>query len=194
MRGGSERFASVGSDLSGQEKSSRCERRHQWSVISVVLLIGCLFCAPLAYADASIAATSVYVFQPDHSTIVQTGGFAGVHWTYRVEGQFQLTVDSAAGTASFGRVDANAWDDSPFKRTLDPNETFNLTGLAGTIVDGGKSIRFEGKSDDGSSVSIMLTFADGTVTLKGRTTPPPDSADFFTFRAAGCASVSVDGK
>jgi hypothetical protein len=181
MRGGSERFASFGSDTSGQEKSSRCERRRTWSVVSAALLIGCLLCAPPGYAGASAGATSVYVFQPDHSTIVQTGGIAGVHWTYRVEGRFQLTVDSAAGTASFDRVDANAWDDSPFKRTLDPNETFNLTGLAGTIVDGGKSIRFQGKSDDGSSVSIMLTFADGTVTLKGRTTPPPDSADFFTF-------------
>ena len=50
------------------------------------------------------AETSTYVFLSDQSTVVKTGGFAGVHETYPIEGQFQLTVD--ANAASFDYVDA----------------------------------------------------------------------------------------
>jgi len=128
-----------------------------------------------------VKTTEQLVFVGPESTILQTGGFAGVHWTYHIEGRFRLTVDADTHTASFSRVEANAVDDSPYKRTLDPNEVFNLTGLAGTVADDGKSIRFEGKAHDGSSVLIVLTFADGSVALKGETTPPPHSADFFVF-------------
>ena len=130
---------------------------------------------------AAQAQTSQYIFLSDQSTLVQTGGIAGIQWTYTVEGQFLLTVDSEAGTASFTQVDANAVDDSQLPHTLDPNDVFNMTALAGFIVDGGTSIRFEGITDDASSVLITLTFADDTITLKGQTTPPPNSADFFIF-------------
>ena len=54
------------------------------------------------------AGMNTYVFLPGQSTMVQTGGIAGVHWTYSVEGLFQLTVDPNEGTASFVHVDANA--------------------------------------------------------------------------------------
>ncbi len=43
---------------------------------------------------------STYVFT-DESTVTQTGGLAGVDETYLVQGQFQLTVDTDAGVASF---------------------------------------------------------------------------------------------
>ena len=137
--------------------------------------------------------TSRYIFLSDQSTLVQTGGIAGVHWTYAVEGQFLVVVDSEAGTASFAQVDANAVDDSPLRRTLDPNEVFNMTALAGTLVDGGTSIRFEGSADDASSVLITLTFADDTVILKGQTTPPPNSADFFIFTLDAVAKRKYGG-
>jgi len=65
--------------------------------------------------------------------LVQKGGIAGIHWTYMVEGQSLLTVDSEAGTASFTQVDANAVDDSPLQRTLDPNEVFNMAALVDPI-------------------------------------------------------------
>jgi hypothetical protein len=93
------------------------------------------------------AQTSRYIFLSDQSTLVQTGGIAGVHWTYAVEGQFLLTVDSESGTASFNQVDANAVDDSPFRRTLDPNEVFNMTALAGTIAEGGHCRRRKQRLD-----------------------------------------------
>jgi len=139
------------------------------------------------------AGTSRYVFVSDQTTLVQTGGIAGVRWTYIVEGQFLLAVDREAGTAAFTQVDANAIDDSAFRRTLDPNEVLNMPALAGTVVDGGTSIRFKGYADDGSSILITLTFADDTVNLKGETAPPPNSADFFIFTLDAVARRKYSG-
>ena len=81
------------------------------------------------------AETSVYVFGSDQSTVVKTGGFAGVHETYTVAGQFRLTVDSGTGVATFEIIDANLADETgaEYGRSLD--EIFNMTGLAGTVVD-----------------------------------------------------------
>ena len=139
------------------------------------LLASCLFDSPVLASQ-----TTTYRFLPGQSTITQTGGIAGIQRTYTISGTFQLTLDSAAGTASFDRVDAKAVDDSPDQHTLDPNEVFNMTDLAGVTIDT-TTIRFEGTADDGSSVLLTLTFDHGTVTLKGGTTPPPNSADFFVF-------------
>jgi rhodanese-related sulfurtransferase len=124
------------------------------------------------------AGTNTYVFLPDQSTVVQTGGIAGVHWTYSVEGLFQLTVDPNAGTASFAHVDANATDDSPLRRTLDPNEVFGMTTLVGAFLDD-TTISFTGKADDGSDVLITVTTEDNLTYLVGETIPPPNTADFF---------------
>jgi len=152
----------------------------------LLALTGCvlILSGPRACAESNgplgPAGTSEYVFIAAQSTILQTGGIAGIHRTYTITGTFQLTVDSKAGTASFDRVDANATDDSSYKRTLDPNQVFNLTALTGRVVDT-TTIRFEGKANNGSNVAITLTFADSTVALKGQTTPPPNSADFFVF-------------
>ncbi len=136
--------------------------------------VGCLF---VLAGQAVLGATSEYVFITGQSTITQTGGFAGVHWTYTVDGRFRLAVEPDAGIASFTLVDANAAGDS---RTLDPNGVFNMTGLTGTVVSD-TSIRFTGKVDDGSSVLLTVTFDDDLAYLTGGTTPPPSSADFFVF-------------
>jgi hypothetical protein len=137
---------------------------------------------------AASAETSTYVFVPDQSKLVQTGGFAGVHWTYSVKGQFQLTVDPNVGTASFAHVDANATDDSPFKRTLDPNHVFNMTSLVGTVEPSG-SITFTGKASDDSDILITVTFQGNLAHLIGQTTPPPNSADFFIFSLDAVAEL-----
>ncbi len=136
--------------------------------------------------------TGQYVFLSDQSTLVQTGGIAGVHRTYFVEGQFQLTVDPNAGTASFGYVDANAIDDSPFRRTLDPNEVFNMTSLLGTVLADMK-IAFRGKADNGSDVLITVTLEDNLVQVVAETTPPAGSADFFVFNMNAVAQRKYGG-
>ncbi|MCX5646608.1 MAG: hypothetical protein NTZ17_18295 [Phycisphaerae bacterium] len=135
---------------------------------------------------------SRYVFLSDQSKLVQTGGIAGLHRTYTIEGHFLLTVDPNAGAASFRQVDANAVDDSPFRHSLDPNQVFNLTGLDGAILDG-VSVRFEGKAKDQSNIVIQLTFQDGRVTLNGQTIPPPGSADFFVFTLDAVAQRKYSG-
>jgi parallel beta-helix repeat protein len=127
-----------------------------------------------------MSAASVYLSIPNQGTVVQTGGFAGVHWTYWLKGQLTLTVDFVAGTASLSHVGTSAIDDGPPLRTLDPNEVFNLTALTGTIGND-QSVQFTGKAHDGSDVILTATFQGDLVHLVAQTTPPPGSADFFLF-------------
>jgi hypothetical protein len=124
--------------------------------------------------------TSQYAFEPNQSTVLQTGGFAGVHWPYRLEGQFSMAIDFEAGAASLSDVNAVATNDGPPLRTLDPNEVFNLTGLDGIVGDD-KTVTFTGKAADGSDVELTLTFLGNLVHLVGETTPPVGSADMFVF-------------
>jgi len=112
--------------------------------------------------------------------LVQTGGIAGVHWTYSVKGQFVLILDPNAGAASFNQVDINATDDSAPQRSLDPNEVFNMTSLVGAAAGDGE-LAFTGKAADGSDVRITATVQDDRIHLVAQTTPPPNSADFFVF-------------
>ncbi len=121
-----------------------------------------------------------YQFLPGQSTLIQTGGFAGIHRTYGLAGQFVLEVDTEAGTASFVQVDAAAVDHDLPDRTLDPNAVMNLMSLTGTIDTDG-SIKFTGQAADQSTVNIQMTLTNGVVHLVGKTAPPPGSADFFIF-------------
>jgi hypothetical protein len=125
-----------------------------------------------------VPGTGQYRFLPDQSTLIQTGGFAGVHWTYGLEGQFALEVDLEAGTASFIQMDANAVDPDLPDRTLDPNTVMNLTHLAGTFDHKG-TISLTGQADNEVSVHVTITLERGLLHLVGETTPPPGSADFF---------------
>ncbi len=138
------------------------------------------------------AQTSRYIFLPDQSTLVQTGGIAGVQWTYAVEGQLLLTVDSEAGTASFTQVDANAVDNSPLQRTLDPNEVFAMTSLLGT-VQSDNTLEFTGQSADGSDIHITAILQEDVVHLVAETVPPPNSADFFLYKMDALAQRKYSG-
>ena len=144
------------------------------------------------------AGTSRYIFLSEQSTLIQTGGIAGIHRTYTITGTFQLTADFEAGTALFVQVDASAVCSIPSRTgrtehySLDPNEVFNMKSLAGVIVDGDESIRFDGITDDGSSIQITLKLADGSVSLKGETVPPPDSTDFFIYTVDALAEPKYE--
>ncbi|MBN1972899.1 MAG: hypothetical protein JW787_04625 [Sedimentisphaerales bacterium] len=133
-----------------------------------------------------------YVFLPEQSTIVQAGGIAGVHYTYNVEGQFVLKADFEAGTASFIKVDANAVDDSPYKRTLDPNNVFDMTSLEG-VVQNNTTIKFTGKQKNGNAIQLTATLQDNMIHLAADTTPPPDSADFFIYTMDANAKRKYSG-
>lgn len=141
---------------------------------------------------AVLSKTGIYVFESDKSTVVQTGGIAGVHRTYVIEGRLLLSVDPNAGTASFVKVDANAIDDSQYKRTLDPNEVFNITGLVGIVIDD-VMIVFTGKASEGSDVLIIAILNDDLMYLVGQTFPPAGSADFFIFSLAAVTQRKYGG-
>jgi len=163
------------------------------SKITMLLLILLVFCAINQPAEAE---TSVYVFGPDQSTVFKTGGFAGVNITYAVTGQFQLTVDLNSRIASFEIVDANLTDDTGLEYGQSLKEIFNMTGLAGTVVNY-KTIEFEGKTADGTesdvSLSLKLSIKDDSVHLTGKTTPPPNSADMFFYDVNAVATKKYAG-
>ncbi len=140
------------------------------------------------------AGTSTYVFEPDRSTVVQSGGFAGVHETHPVEGQFRLLVDFDAGSASFSQVEAHLPGKGGFLPTQDLDALFNMTGLVGTVTGDG-AVTFEGRTTDGpkSDVVMTLTFTDNSVHLGGQTIPPAGSADFFVLNLDAVADRKYGG-
>ena len=140
------------------------------------------------------AETSTYMFLSDESAVVQTGGIAGVHKTYSIEGQFRLIIDFDTVMASFDQVNANLVDESPFLPTQSLGELFNMAELIGTVV-GDMAIEFEGKTTDGTNSDILLrlTFRDDSVHLTGRTVPPPNSADFFIYELDAVARKKYSG-
>lgn len=136
--------------------------------------------------------TNQYVFQQDRSSLIQSGGIAGIRRNYSVKGKFDLTINFEAGTALLKNVDANAIDESSPEYTLDPNEVFNITSLEGLVINDTR-IEFTGQSHDGSDVNITVTFEDDLIHLIAETTPPPNSADFFIFEMDAIAKRKYNG-
>ncbi len=134
-----------------------------------------------------LSGTRQYSFIADQSTLVQTGGFAGVHWTHAIEGQFTLNVDLDTCTASFSLMDADAMNPEFPDHVLDPNTALNMTGLTGTINQDG-SVSFLGQAANEVTVDLRLTLQEDMLHLVGFTTPPPGSADFFILELDAMAS------
>jgi len=159
---------------------------------TLAIWLGVMCVTALSYGQESLPRTGRYVLDAEASAIVQTGGFAGVHWTYTLQGHFCLIVDPESGTARLEQIEITAIDDTEPIRTLDPNECLNLAGLTGSIPDDGQ-IEFTGQSPDGSSVVLSLTCEDHTLHLVGQTAPPPNSADYFLFTLDAAAQLKYNG-
>ncbi len=174
--------------LSKSSLSGLCKENDKLTMPLLAFLVICFFgrVAEAQYGDGSevivSAQTSTYVFLSEQSTVVKTGGIAGVHEIYSIEGQFRLTVDFDAGMALFSQVDANLIDESGLLYERSLGIIFNMAKLLGTVVDD-TTIEFVGKTADGteSTILLTLTFRDDSAHLAGRTVPPPNSADFFIF-------------
>ena len=95
----------------------------------------------------SLPRTSIYVFKYVENTIAKTGGFAGVHEIYHIQGTFQLSVDFDSMTALFSRVDANLLDESGLLYQQSLDEILNMKELIGTVVNEKKS-----------NLNIVITF------------------------------------
>ncbi len=160
------------------------------SALPFLVLLGLfLFSQPAGAVESSI-----YVFDPNQSTVVKTGGFAGVHEIYSVVGQFLLTKDIDVGAASFEKADANLVDESGPVYTQDLGAVFNMTALLGAMIND-TTIQFEGKTDDGTKSDILLTLAldDDNALLTGTITPPANSADLFSYELDAAASRRYGG-
>ena len=116
------------------------------------------------------AVTTTYVFLPDPNTLTTSGGFDGNgHGSYCIEGQFELTVDSNAGTAWFNRVDADiACGESPCTGCLDA--LFHMSELVCTDVnEAGIDFVYERNipSFPYADVHLRVIFMCGPVQLVG---------------------------
>ncbi len=148
---------------------------------AIVVLIGWAARAPGGHDGGGII-RSTYTFDADQSIVIQTGGIAGVHEVYSVEGWFELTLGPAEGAASFSQVDANLISDTGVPYITSLGALFNMTELVGTVVSE-STIEFEGRAGgfDDSSIELTLTYEADSVQLTGRTIPPPGSADYFEY-------------
>ncbi|HUS74006.1 MAG TPA: right-handed parallel beta-helix repeat-containing protein [Sedimentisphaerales bacterium] len=151
-------------------------------ILNLTFLLGSLS------SVTALGETKTYVFLPDQSTVVQTGGFAGIHETHSVAGQFTLTVDFETRLASFDQVDATL-SESPFLYTRSLGVLFNMTELVGTVISD-TTISFEGETTDGTNtkIHIRLTFKGDSVHLIGETVPP--CCDFFIYNLDAVALES----
>ncbi len=134
-------------------------KRHFWA--AALALVACR--AGLASAE-----TVTYAFLPERSTVLQEGGFAGVHEIYSVEGQFQMSVDADAATVSFDSVDATLDRPLFFFGEQSLGELFVMTELQGTVVSD-TQFDFTGRTTGSMPADILLqlTFEDDLVRLTG---------------------------
>jgi len=162
-------------------------------LLTVLLLIKIYFVSLPAYAKYGIG-TDTYVFLADQSNVIKTGGIAGVHETYPIQGLFKLKVDANAAVASFVYVDAFLLSPVSSSPPQNLGELFNMTELEGIVVDD-LLLDFRGKTadDTNTDISLKLTFTDDAVRLTGLTIPPPGSADFFIFNLEAIAQKKYSG-
>ena len=120
--------------------------------------------------EFNVVETNVYVFVPEQSTVVQTGGLADIMVTYGIEGHLQMTVDFDAGTASFDVVDANLVDPSTFPDAYDADigRLFDMTELVGTVISS-TEIDFDTNNPQpgGTVVHLDLTLTGDSIQLTG---------------------------
>jgi len=158
-----------------------------WQILQTIILLAAAFSVGLTAQAKEVsydttappAGTSTYVFVQDASTVVQTDG---IQKTYFIEGEFQLSINPIARTAQFVWVHGTATEDNPLGQSMDLNVVLNLTGLVGNVLLDG-SILFEGKAADQGDFILTLTFEDNLCYLKGQTSPPLGSEEFYIMDA-----------
>jgi hypothetical protein len=145
---------------------------------------------------------------PKLSVLERTGGIAGVSEQLRLSGSFDLQILPPAiypPYVAFGN--AEVWgalvSDLPHPAVVeDVDELLNLDELHGRmLVPKGDLVRYQlkGKLDDGSSIELGAAKIGSWMYVRGFTTPPPGSADFFEYqlrmvaRSGPFADVNDDG-
>ncbi|MBA3482041.1 MAG: PEP-CTERM sorting domain-containing protein [Pirellulales bacterium] len=161
----------------------------------VVLAAGFGFCLAAAANAQDFERSTHYRFLPRHSVLNETGGIFPRDIDYRVFGEFDFerralaTVWPPQYLYKFDDVDA--WASHPILAYVLPlNQVLNLEGLTGRqlpVASPYDVFKFEGKTQDGSSVDLYATQIGPWLRLRGATTPPPGSADFFEYKLSAVA-------
>lgn len=157
---------------------------------------GLLVALLAASAVAQTVSTDHYRFLPKLSVLNQSGGFGGFDVDHRVMGTFDFEIEIGPTDVSPTEYvakfsDVNAWASHPILAYVLPlNQTLNLEGLVGRKVPVAAPIdiyRFDGETNDGSSVELYAAQIGPWLHLKGTTTAPPNSADFFEYELKAVA-------
>ena len=165
--------------------------------LSLLFLCGWIVVALLAAAArAHIVSVDRYRFLPRLSVLNQSGGIGGFDVDFRVMGKFDFTVELGPTdgwppqhAAKFSNVDA--WASHPILAYVLPlDQTLNLSGLTGLQLPVAAPFdvyQFDGTTQDGSSVKLIAAEIGPWLRLRGETTPPPGSADFFSYELRAVA-------
>lgn len=139
-----------------------------------------------------------YNLVPQHSTLLQTGGFAGVEQRYRLRGDYDFVQgwgddwSSLTRSARFANADIRAPLGDLLPAFIDVDELLNLEGLRGELLPLGAPFdvyRFRGIINDGipaspaesSRIDLFAALLGPWMYVYGETTPPPHTADYFEY-------------
>ncbi len=160
------RTVRTGSGRLGVPVPSQAARKA--TIVAVAILTGLVGSAP------ATAVTNTYQFLPDQSSVLQSGGFAGISESYSIQGSFQMTVDYEALTASFDQVNASLSPGSVYLSEYDLGTLFYMTELVGSVpvdfLPGPPLIWFWGQTHEigGTDYIYCLIAIDGSLQLTGR--------------------------
>lgn len=127
---------------------------------------------------------------PRFSTLHKTGGFAGLDQRFRVRGEYDFLRLFDEGTFSAKFDNSELWgtidsDEPHIAIVEDVDQAFNLDELDGRLLPLGGPLdvyKFDGRTGDGSNVDLHAIRLGPWMYVRGRTTPPPGSADFFEYQ------------
>lgn len=161
-----------------------------WSLL--LGFAGSGFFAIHSSAQTSVGSLDHYTLLPRYSMLQQSGGIAGRETDYLLTGKYDL-LRSASEGAKF--ENAQVWGSiiSPYPTAavvFDIDKLLNLEGLKGQALPVAAPFdvyEFTGKISDGSPIRLYGSFIGPWMYLRGGTTPPPNTADYFTYQLKALA-------
>ena len=164
--------------------------------LGLLSLCGWIVVSLPSTSRAQTSSVDHYQFLPRLSVLNQSGGIGGFDVDFRVMGKFDFTVEFGHTdvwppqyVAKFSNVDA--WASHPILAYVLPlDQTLNLSGLVGWQLPVAAPFDvycFDGTTQDGSSVKLIAAEIGPWLHLRGETTPPPRSADYFEYELKAVA-------
>jgi hypothetical protein len=149
--------------------------------------MGCCAVASLFLASGRLDASHpVFAYDlvlvPEFSTLTVTGGFAGVHQEYRVDGRLGLTLDQHPhppdiSNAQFGLVEATLHGDGFFDRE-DLDGFLAMTQWQGVLIED-DLLSFTGVDGQDAPVTAIAELDGSWMRLRGSNLP--GCCDFFNY-------------